>query len=113
MVKPLSFLDINSGPEMSNPAVREQVMETVRAVAEAAAHDQVGHRDDTRGLDLRPLHGMPLDREAHGLEQLGRACGVRSVVARRHVRGHAYQFAQERHLVGEAGVDARVERGDE
>ncbi|HSV96920.1 MAG TPA: hypothetical protein VLM75_08305 [Spirochaetota bacterium] len=34
MAKPLSFFDTNSGPEMSNPAVREQVMETVRAVAE-------------------------------------------------------------------------------
>jgi ribosome maturation factor RimP len=34
VVKPLSFFNIHSGPEMSNPAVRERVMETVRAVAE-------------------------------------------------------------------------------
>ncbi len=33
VVKPLSFFNVHSGPEMSNPAVRERVMETVMAVA--------------------------------------------------------------------------------
>jgi hypothetical protein len=52
---------------------------------------------------------MPLDLEAHALEQLGRARGVSGAVAGRIVRGHRDQLGEQAHL---RRVLAFAEAGD-
>ena len=80
-----------------------------RPVAEAVAHDQVGDRHQARGLDHRLGHLVALGGQSHEAEHLGGALGVRCVVARRRVGGHAHQLLQEAHLFVEVLVDPAVE----
>jgi hypothetical protein len=81
-----------------------------RAVAVAAPHDQVGDRLQAVGLHLGGRHRVLLGLEAERLQQFGGALGMRRVVARRRVGGHAHQLLQEAHLLVEVGVDPGVER---
>ena len=79
------------------------------ALAVAAAHDQVGDRLQPVVLDLLRRHRVLLGFIAEALQQFGGALGVRRVVARRRVGGHAHQLLQEAHLFVEVGVDPGVE----
>lgn len=62
---------------------------------ELLADHEVRGADHAVRLDRRLGHGMPLDGEAHPLQQFGGTLGVGDAVARRVVRRHLDQFGQK------------------
>ena len=79
------------------------------ALTVLAPHDQVGDGLQAAGLDLGFGYRVLFCLIAKGLEQFGRALGVRGVVARRGVCGHLHQRLQKLDLLVEVGVDPGVE----
>ena len=77
----------------------------------AVAHDQVGDALQAGGVYLGGRYRVLFGLDAHGLQQFGRALGVRRVVARRRVGGHANEFLQKAHLFVKVGVDPGVKLG--
>src|SRR6185369_8380092 len=110
----LSVLDLAAvgivGPAFAgrhDVAVRVQRDRLARSIA--PPHDQVGDRLQSAGLDLALGHRMLFGFEAEGLQQFGRAFGVRCVVARGRVGRHANQLLQEAHFLVEMRVDPFVQ----
>jgi len=81
------------------------------ALAIGAAHDQVGDALHAVVAYLLRGHGVLFRVKAKGGDQLGGALGVRRVVARRRVGGHAHQLLQKGDLFVEMLVDPGVEGG--
>ena len=79
-------------------------------VGEAMAHDEVGDGLHAGGLHVGGRHGVLLDLEAEFGQQLGRALGMRRVVAGWRVGGDADEVLQEADFVGEVVSDPGVEQ---
>ena len=76
---------------------------------EALADDQIGDALHAVGTDEIFRHRMALDSEAHGGQKRCGFLGRRRIVARRRVRRHLHDLAQELRLLRMMGIDPAPE----
>ena len=75
----------------------------------SAAHHQIGNALQASSSHFGLRHGVFFSVETKLFQELGRALGMRRIVARRCISGYADEFLQKLHLLVKVRVDPGVE----